>query len=38
LDQAQRISGITPADISLVMAHLKAGQPVSSGDRAEAED
>jgi tRNA uridine 5-carboxymethylaminomethyl modification enzyme len=38
LDQAQRISGITPADISLVMAHLKAGQPVSSGDRAQAED
>jgi tRNA uridine 5-carboxymethylaminomethyl modification enzyme len=29
LDQAARISGITPADIALVMAHLQKSSPNS---------
>lgn len=37
LDQAQRISGITPADITLVMAHLKAGQVGAPSETSEAE-
>jgi tRNA uridine 5-carboxymethylaminomethyl modification enzyme len=33
LDQAKRISGITPADLALVLAHLEASPKVASGGK-----
>ena len=38
LDQAARISGITPSDIAVLLAVLRRSEPQSSGDQAELPD